>query len=226
MARLDRCGWRAALLLLVALAPGCSPSSFYFFLPENRTPAGMKELAGEDKMKEVRVVILTYSNKLETRPELLGAERDLTQQFAKRLQEGCRDNGENVVIVNPRRVEDFKTGHPNWADSDLADVGKHFKADYVIYLEINKLSFFDPSNLNLLYNGQAHILVSLVNVNNPDVPPERRDFICSYPSEAKAIPVDDQNPPSHFRELFFAHIARKLAWYFTEHLPREEYVSD
>lgn len=226
MARLDRRGWLWGLLLAVPLTQGCNMQSLYFLLPEDRTPPVFQQLADKDKTKEVRVAILAYSNKLETRPELLGAERDLTQQFAKRLQEGCRQNGENVVIVNPRKVEDFKSGHPAWADSDLADIGKRFKADYVIYLEINRLSFFDQSNLNFLYKGHADILVSLVNVNSPDVPIERKEFICTYPSDARPIPVDTDNPSTRFREDFFANIAKKLSWYFTEHLPREEYAND
>jgi hypothetical protein len=226
MARLGQYGWRAALLLLVALSQGCNMQSLYFIMPEDKTDPGMKRLAAADKKKEVRVVILTYSNKLETRPELLGSERDLTQQFAKKLQEACKENGENIVIVNPRKVEDFKSGHPAWADSDLSDVGRHFKADYVIYLEINRLSFFDQGDLNLLYKGHADILVSLVNMNNMDNPPERKPFVCSFPSEARPIPVDSENPTSRFREAFFAHIAKKLTWLFTEHLPREEYAAD
>src|SRR5262245_33875161 len=112
MTRLDRKWWRAALWLVVALAPGCSPQQLYFILPEYKKPAELKPLADKDKSKEVRVVVLTYSNRLETRPELLGADRDLTQQFARQLQEGCKNNDQNIVIVNPRKVEEFKSSHP------------------------------------------------------------------------------------------------------------------
>ena len=223
MARVDRGIWRPGLLLLVALAPGCSPSMLYFMLPEATNEPEMARLAEKDGTKEVRVVILAYSNRLETRPELLGAERDLTQQFAAKLREGCQKNSERVVIVNPRKVEEFKSAHPGWAEADLTDVGKHFKADYVIYLEINRLSLFNKADMNTQYKGHAEISVSLVNVNNPDGPPERKEFVCSFPSEAKAIPVDADNPINQFREMFFAHIAKKLSWYFTEHLPREGY---
>jgi hypothetical protein len=223
MARLDRCGWRTSLWLLLVLTPGCSPSTFYFFLPENKSDPEMHRLAAVDDKKEVRVVILTYSNKLETRPELIGAERDLAQQFATKLREGCETNSERVVIVNPRKVEEFKSAHPGWSEADLSDVGRHFKADYVIYLEINHLSLFNKADMNSQYKGHADISVSLVNVNKPDGPPDRKEFVCSYPSEAKAIPVDADNPISQFREAFFGHIAKKLSWYFTEHLPREGY---
>ncbi len=224
MTRLGRRGWRAALWLAVALAPGCSPANLYFFLPESKVDPEMRRLADEDKKKEVRVVVLTYSNKLETRPELLGAERDLAQAFAVRLREGCESNSERVVIVNPRKVEEFKSAHPGWAEADLTDIGRHFKADYVVYLEVNKLSLFNKADMNTQYKGHAEISVSLVNVNKPDGPPEHKEFVCSYPSEAKAIPVDADNPVSQFREAFYAHIAKKLSWYFTEHAPRETYL--
>ena len=225
MTRLSRHGWRMALWLAVALAPGCSTQSLYFFLPENRDDPALRRLAGDDAKKEVRVVILTYSNKLETRPELLGAERRL---YASSSPSSCgkavgRNNGENVVIVSPRKVEEFKSAHPGWYQADLTDVGRHFKANYVIYLEINRLSFFDKTEANSVYKGSANISVTLLNVDKPDDAPNRKEFVCSYPSEAKAIPVDPENPVSQFREAFFAHIAKKLSWYFTEHLPREGY---
>ena len=63
------------------------------------------------------------------------------------------------------------------------------------------------------------------NVGTEDAP-ARKEFVCAYPSEANAIPVDPSNPVSQFREAFFAHMAKKLSWYFTEHLPREAYKLD
>jgi hypothetical protein len=223
MAHHGRRGWRTALWLLLALATGCSPSTFYFFLPEDRCDPELHRLAAADDKKEVRVAILAYSNKLEMRPELIGAERDLAQQFAVKLQDGCKTNSENVVIVNPRKIEEFKSAHPGWSEADLSDIGRHFKADYVIYLEINRLSLFNKADMNSQYKGHADISVSLVNVTKPDESPVTREFVCSYPSDAKAIAVDSDNPISQFRETFFAHIAKKLSWYFTEHLPREGY---
>jgi hypothetical protein len=223
MTRTGRRGWLVALGLLAAAAPGCSPSMLYFLLPENKTEAEMCRLADKDNKKEVRVVIMTYSDRLETRQELLGAERDLTQQFAAKLREGCETNNERVVIVNPRKVEEFKSGHPGWTSADLPEIGRHFKADYVIYLEVNRLSLFNKADMNTQYKGHVEISVTLVNVNNPDGPPDRREFVCSYPSDARAIPVDSDTPVSKFREAFLAHIAKRLSWYFTEHLPREGY---
>jgi hypothetical protein len=223
MARFNRLGTWAAFGLAAIVAIGCSPSSFYFFLPENKDDAQLRRIASDDKNKEVRVVILTYSNKLETRQELIGAERDIAREFASKLREGCETNKERITIVNPRKVEEFKSSHPGWSEAELNEVGRHFKADYVIYLEINRLSLFNKADMNTQYKGHAEISVSLVDVNKPDNGPEKKEFVCSYPSDAKAIPNDPDNPISQFREAFFAHIAKKLSWYFTEHLPREGY---
>jgi len=123
-------------------------------------------------------------------------------------------------------LRNSRRSHPGWSEADLSDVGRHFNADYVIYLEINRLSLFNKADMNSQYKGHVDISVTLVNVNKPDGSPERKEFGCSYPSDAKAIPVDADNPISHFREAFFDHIAKKLSWYFTEHLPREGYYVD
>jgi hypothetical protein len=214
------------LVVLAALTPGCSPQALYFFLPENKTDPGLCRLASEEGNKEVRVVVLTYSNKLETRPELLGAERDLTERFAAKLAEGCKTNGEHILIVNPRKVEEFKSAHPGWAGADLADIGRHFKADYVIYLEINHLSLFNKADMNMQFKGHVEMSVSLIDVNKPDDSPKHTEYSDSYPSDARPIPVDGDNPVGQFREAFFNHTAKKLSWYFTEHLPREGYYID
>ena len=106
----------------------------------------MKKLASDDK-KEVRVVILTYTPELETRPEFIQADRQLAEMLAQTLRDSCETNNENVTIVNPHKVEEFKSDHPNWQqEPNLAEIGRQFKADYVIYIEISHLSMYEKGS--------------------------------------------------------------------------------
>ena len=147
MTAIPRRGFLGILGAAAALCTGCQASTMaYFLFPEAKHEAEMKNLASEDN-KEVRVAILTYSTDLETRPELIQADRQLSEMLAAKLRELCEANNENVTIVSPHKVEEFKISHPNWQqEPNLADIGKQFKADYLIYIEISKLSMYEKGS--------------------------------------------------------------------------------
>jgi hypothetical protein len=210
------------LLGLLVLVGGCNPFLFPFlvFGPEPKHPPEYHHLAGKNK-KEVKVVILTYMG-MDMNTDLLHADREIARWFAKELVDLCEYNEEKVMVVNPAKVEEYKNKNPDWhlQHSDLSEIGKHFKADYVIYLEINRLSLFQPGTSNLFYRGQANMTLSLVDVKNPDdfsTPP--RELTFTYPSEARGgnRVVDMDTPLTKFRADFFTALARKLAWHFTAH---------
>ena len=156
----------------------------YFLFPEAKHEAEMKKLASDDN-KEVRVAILTYSTDLETRPELIQADRSLSELLAAKLRELCEANNENVTIVNPHKVEEFKLSHPNWQqEPNLADIGRQFKADYLIYIEISKLSMYETGSKQTLYHGQASLSVQVVDVNKPEESPLPKPVSFVYPDAA------------------------------------------
>jgi hypothetical protein len=206
--------------LVAAASAGCDPwTTAYFLLPEMKDPAELRRLASDDKKKEVRVAILSHTE-LETRPELIQADRQLAEYLAKQLRERCAENKEKVNVVPLRRVEEYKSSHPHWRDP--LEVGRELKVDYVIYLEINSLSLYEKGSPNMLYRGRANISVSLVDVNHPDDVPEQKEYTDTYPSDAQG-PIDaslDTNP-MQFRAAFLTYVAKRLSWNFTGHRKRE-----
>src|SRR5437588_5737514 len=109
MAAIPRRGFLAILGAAAALSAGCQASTMaYFLFPEAKHEAEMKKIAADDK-KEVRVAILTYSPELQTTPELIQADRALSEVLAAKLRELCETNSENVTIINPHKVEEFKS---------------------------------------------------------------------------------------------------------------------
>ncbi len=215
--------WRRFLLVLglLGLAGGCNPILLPFFLTaeEPKFPAEFKGLTDEkDKKKEVKVVVLTYSG-VQTSEDLLRADRDLAQLVAKHLQELCKTNGENVKVVNPMKVEEYKNANPDWHGTELEDVGRHFKADAVVYVEIGALSMYQPGSSGMFYQGKANLTVSLVDVHDADGFSTPRELTFTYPSEGRGgnIPVDADTPPQLFKMKFFEYLARRLAWQFTAH---------
>ena len=220
MAACRRRGVLAGLFLVAAASAGCDMKTMaYFLLPDAKDEAEVRRIASDDPRKEVKVAILTYGA-LEVRPEFIKADLQLSELLAKQLRELCEANDERVSIVQPRKVEAFKNTHPNWHTLDPAEVGQHFGADYVIYIEINSLAFYQPGTYRQFYQGKANLTLSLVNVRKPnDISSGPRELAFSYPSESRGgnVPVDSDTPPQVFRQKFLDYIGRQMAWQFTAH---------
>jgi hypothetical protein len=208
--------WRLSglLVLAAALTTGCNlPALIYFLSPHGdpREKPELMALEAEEKGKDARVVILAYSG-IETRPEFITADRDLTALLTQELQQSFKEDQKRVKIVPAAKVQEFKNNHPDW-HTDLVQVGKHFGADYVIYLEIGSLSMYETGNQ--IYHGRADIEVSVVNMRTPDESPSPVQLSCEYP-KVKTMPVDD-TPPRTFYMLFMKYVAKHLSWYFIPH---------
>jgi hypothetical protein len=205
-----------------ALLAGCNfPTAMYFLMPEAREPAECKRLASEDSKKEVKVVLWPYMS-LDPREEFIQADRYLSNQLAEEIRRLSQENREKVTVIKPSLVEQYKSRHPDWQSIDAAKIGHYYNADYVINLEIDKLSLYEP-NAREMYQGYAHIHVSVVDVNHPD-DPQQKEFTDRYPSEVRGGWDTFDMEPSVFREKFLGHIARRLAFYFVDHQKRERMV--
>jgi hypothetical protein len=177
-------------------------------------------LASADKEKEVKVVILAAMG-LETRPELVGIDRDLTRALAHILSEGFKTNKDKVTIVANSRVEKYKDSHPDWQSMPAAEIGRHFKADYVIELEIEEIALYEKSSANMLFKGKAAIAVKVIDVNRSDDNLRyEHEYRCEYPRGGPNYA--DDNDVAQFRQRFLSHVAKGLAWKFMAHPIEDE----
>lgn len=231
---------RKFLLLLAAgglvAGSGCNllMLPFYLFGPEPKFPAEMHAVAPspkeKDKKKENKVVILTYGG-IETSTDFLHADREISRRLAARLQEMCDYNEEKVKVIDPRKVEEFKSKHPDWHHQhlELEEIGKHFGAEWVIYLEVQALSMYKPGSAGQLYRGQANLSVSLVNVHKPDdLTLGTREVQFTYPTEAQGgfLARDFDMPPHVFKTKFLDALARKLARNFAAYPTNQRFDFD
>lgn len=207
------------------LAAGCSfPGAMYFLMPEAKEPAGCKRLASEDKKEEIKVVVWTYVP-LETREEFVQVDQRLAELLAQQINQMSKENNEKVTVVSPRKVEVYKNEHPDWNSIDPVKVGRYFQADYVINVEINKLSLYEPNTHETLLRGRANFRVKLVDVKHPDESPSFQNFNDMYPNEARFVDGSDMDRFS-FRDVFLAHTAKHLAFLFVDHPKRDRMLND
>jgi hypothetical protein len=214
-------GRRAVLgvgLLIAAMSTGCNVMALPFFLIPSLSDEKPKcNLVSKDKDKEVRVVILA-SMGLETQPELVRFDGDLSRLLAHNLQEAYKSRKEKVTIVATARVEKYKDEHPNWQSLSSTEIGKHFKADYVIELEVGSLSIYEKGSSNTLYQGRAGISIKVIDLNASDDTRVKfeEEYRCEFPRGGRPIPAGD-NDIAQFKRRFINVAARELSWNFVAH---------
>jgi hypothetical protein len=225
MKALLRRSFLTTLVAATGISAGCGDlgSFVYFLMPEQTTPAELKSVVTTDKKKEIKSLILVR-NGPDTGFEFIDADKQLSAMVHQQLVELCETNGDKITLVSPTKVDGFKSAHANWQELQPVEIGRYLKVDYVIYVEINQLTMHDPGSSQFL-RGKADLGVRLVDVNNPDESPLRKNFTYSYPNEAKYIQVDDM-PPQVFKEKFLGGIAKRLSWYFAPHAVRDSHLDE
>jgi hypothetical protein len=186
----------------------------------------MKEITNKDKKHDVSVVVLTYAG-AETRPEFIRFDRDLADQIVRELRAGFEYNEQFVKVVSPSKVDKFKQEHPGWQTLGPVELGKHFGADYVLYLEIDSdtLTLYNRGSGDLLYHGHADATVTLADVHHAEDGFERRNFSYNFPNDNNAITASDSNP-TLFKQVFLKYIAKRVAWCVTAHPTKDRYGED
>jgi ribosomal protein S17E len=225
MATLPRNLTLAALMLVGALTAGCQLMALpYFFLPgmDPKREAECPLACTTDKEKTVRVVILSQSS-LETRPEFLRIDRDLAQMLAQSMAVSFKKNKEKVTMVANSQVEKYKDEHPNWKAMGPAEIGKSFKADYVVGVEVNQISLYESGSSNTLFKGRCDISLVVTDVQKYSEGPKYTEEITVEFPKARG-PIDATNGNvAQFRQKFLSVIARELAARFSERLIEDDY---
>jgi len=221
--------WRLVGLLVavVVATAGCNPITSMYFLAAGGQDPKMEpdcKLASDDKHKEVKIVILTYCP-LEMRRELLGADRELSSLVGQKLTEEAKANKEQMSVVTSSKVQRYKDEHPNWQTMGPEEIGRYFRADYVVDLEIETLTLYQPLSNNQILRGNAEISVTVHDLHKPgEEPMFHNEYSCEYP-RSREVPISDCSPQK-FRLQFLTRVATDLSWFFTSHPVADHFPCD
>jgi hypothetical protein len=208
--------WRLAALLLTTLVfgLGCNPGTLsYMLMPwmDSKEPA---EFPLAKRKQESTVIVLCNYGYRELRLGYQNVDKDLARCVTGHLEQRFKANGDKVKIVSAAKVRDYLNNH----DVDDIELGKHFKADYVVVLDIQAINFFLNSSFRDLERGNVAIDITVVDVNTEDSSVWTNEYKCEYPS------LEDIKPsPSNrsFQERFLNHIGKEVSRLFTT-FPHEE----
>ena len=216
--------YRFALFLIpaTALVVGCNPQTLNFLLMpfvDDKDPPKLCKIASPDK-KEVTVAIVTTFANLETRPEMLPIESDLSDRLAAEMRRRSIANKEKVKFIPTAKVRSLMN---QTAGNTLSprEIGKKLKADVVINLEINSISLYEKGSFNQLFRGKTEIAITCVELTKP-ADEGTHQVIYSHEYPGARGPIDAGNSSVlEFRTKFLDVIAQDVARYFIAYSSEE-----
>jgi hypothetical protein len=202
----------ALLLILVAgVSQGCSPIAMLGYLiagppsiePEFETETGLSMEGGE---KKVAVVCYAPKNLLIEFPKI---DDEVASQVAYRL-------GENkIAIIRPEYIRAWVDEHPDW---ELAEeIGKEFKADYVVQIELAAFSLYEGDSTTL-YRGRTEAYVKVCAMEDDKRTGEQvftKDIDFIFPSAVPRSSYDTTQ--TRFKREYISRLSEKIGWLFYEH---------
>ncbi len=216
--------WAAFLLAAAGFGVGCNPAAMtaYMIAPfhDNRLPA---ECPLKSEKKEVTVVVRAFNSNLEVRDEFWTADRQLASLVGQHLQQRFKANKDKIKIVPAHQVRSFLHKHYNKDLLSAEEIGKEFKADYVINLEINRLTMYKQGSYHSLYEGGADIFITVFKTEEPGASYWERAYRTEYPPTGPTD-VTDMNP-TQFRAAFMKYVAHEITRFFAPHAPEETRMS-
>jgi len=216
--------WRWALLLVGGLAwlsIGCSPQSLSMLIMPFTDTNIQPEYKLFEKDREITLVILSRFDQPAIHPDLIAADAELAGYLANALRKRCADNKHKIKIVHDAQVRGELLNSSAGGELRAVEIGKKFKADYVLDLTINSFSLYEPGFSPPFFRGRTDIATALykVDVKEGDHRVFYKDFRTEYPSTG---PVEAGNVPGvNFRNRFLPAVARDLSRVFISYPPEE-----
>jgi hypothetical protein len=227
--QLGKWAGRAVWFTLAAVFTlGCNPLSTISFLTQS-DPTKPAEYPlvfekGPKKGKEV-VVAVFVSSAPGIGPVFAGSEGKLASDIARKLPEMAKENKQKLVVIDPAQVNQFKMRNPTWKQMHQSEWGKKLNVDFVLDIQLDKMSLYQPGSLNQLYEGSADVTVDVYDVDaGPAEPKYNYVYVFKYPragmQDATTIPV------TRFKQEYLEHLAAEISMKHVTHKQGSDIAPD
>ena len=170
----SRARWLAALALLAAGLTGCQSILTLGYMiggpPSSDPDFHIKTKQSLDK-KGTTVLVYCYAPK-----ELKWDNERLDYDVAKHLAHQLMQK--KIKVIDPDLVAAWLDKHDKWKKT--AEIGRAFKVDYVIHVDISAYSLYEPRSSNL-YRGYADAMIHVVKMDD-----NKRDGTVIYQTGVKS----------------------------------------
>jgi hypothetical protein len=160
-------------------------------------------LAGKDKT----VLVMCYA------PTELKWDNDAVDyELAKHL--AVRLNMNKIRVIDPDRVHAWLDKNKDWHKT--AEVGKAFKVDYVIHVDLKDYSLFEENSSDL-YRGRGDAIVSVVKMDEDKKDGSvvySKELVSRFPTKAP-VSVYEQSY-ENFKKLYLSTLSNEIGVLFYE----------
>ena len=199
------------LLTPVVMLAGCNIVAPIVLLGDTKK----KVTAEFDKLPNSRVAVVVWTDP-STLFDYPYARLELATFVNDKLTAELTQRELGTDVVAPREVEDFLQKTPS-AQIDPVKVGRQFRTDYVVYVEVSEFQFRDPDSPQLL-QGRIGASVSVYDVRSEREKPNRFSLApveCVFP-EGSPVLMNASNS-MYIREATYQQFAEQVARKFYEY---------
>jgi hypothetical protein len=169
-----------ATLLLAFGAAGCHPAIWAYPFADRDAKDKVK---AEHDLEADRLLILPYAA-MDVEFESPAIGREVSFEIINEIMDNLR--GRVHRVVDPRNVSRYQRRTLDWPNTPVAQIGREFKADKVLYIEIYRFSIMEERSANL-YRGRIAGRIQIVDTSAP----EGKEVL--YESEV-SVEVPDDKP--------------------------------
>ena len=209
--RLTRRSWLGLLgaCLSLVLMAGCQQFVILGYLlggPPSIEPDFDKEtgMSMKDKGKTVAVVCFAPKEMLLEFPHI---DHEIAAQVTHLL------GANKIAIVKPDYVRAWTESHPKW---ELAEeIGREFKADYVIEVELSTFSLYEGTSTTLFRGKtEADIHVTEMDETGHGSKIYSKDLDFHFPIRVPRSSTEQELLP--FKREYISRLCEKIGWMFYE----------
>jgi hypothetical protein len=220
--------WSLVLLgCLLWLCVGCNPQSMSMLLmpfTDNKVDPTEYKLFKADKDKEVTVVVLANFKESQFQEDIRKADVELAEQVSHYLRKRCEENKNKLKLIPQAQVRSFhlKQLAEDEHELDPVEMGKKFKADFVLHMEIDRLQIYEPKSYPKMFRATTQITINLYKTKAKDAedahPVVDKLYVVEFPKDAiqaEGISV------AKFRREFLDKAGREISRMFISYSPDE-----
>lgn len=170
-----------------------------------------------------RVAVVVHLSK-QPQTDIGHFDRDVANLLAMKIANYTKKKPEIIIAA---KVQKWMDEHQDWKTPE--EIGRGVNADYVVFVEVRRLGFYEKEGWTQFYKGtcEATVTVHRSGKEAEETVPPWGPSSCSirFPAGMKPMTDADLTLPQ-FRTLFIRHTAERLSWIFVPHATNLEYGDD
>lgn len=201
--------------VIVLTASGCNTVLLLGYLiggPPTIEPDFTKTTKKQMEKAKLAVVICYAPDQLKYDNDKVDYE--LTKFVASRFRQN------KIKTADPDQVFSWMRKNPNW--DRPAEMGEHFDATYVVYIDLKQYSLYEEHSQSL-FRGRADVIVSVVEMSSGEGKSSRdgktiytKELSVQYPTHSPYSA--DAISYANFKKLFLTALSDQIGWLFYERL--------